>query len=151
MEFGREFVFPPCLVAYTIPVLTEHNLYRAIKSMLGELTDRSDIDSGFIRMIVNEPFSTNQSVAFSALTLAYRIGQIVGLPIGGFLAHPERHLPSVFNTPFWLYYPFLLPCLAGAAFAVIGVLLGLVCLTEVSCPSIALLHLFINISPDFST
>ena len=82
-------------------------------------------------MIPNGLFRTNQTVAFTALTLTYRIGQIVGLPIGGFLAHPERHLPSVFNTPFWLYYPYLLPCLAGGGFAMIGVF-GAFFLKEVS-------------------
>jgi MFS family permease len=97
-----------------------------------------------MKMIANTLFRTNQGTAFSALTLAYRVGQMVGLPIGGFLAHPERHFPSVFNTAFWLYYPFLLPCLAGAGFALLGATLGLIFLKEVSsclipslfCPSI---------------
>ncbi|KAF8323817.1 MFS general substrate transporter, partial [Clavulina sp. PMI_390] len=83
-------------------------VWAAVKIMVGELTDRS-----------------NQSIAFNALTLTYRIGQIVGLPLGGFLAHPERHFPdSIFSSPFWLKYPFLFPCLVGAAIACGAVILG---------------------------
>lgn len=74
---------------------------------------------------------SNQSTVFSALTLTYRMGQIVGLPLGGLLAHPERHFPNIFNTPFWLHYPFLLPCLAGALGALIGLVLGMIFLNEV--------------------
>lgn len=117
--------------------------------MIGELTDRLVLYS------LLEPFSqgvavcdmtqathinlmhlilyrSNQAIAFNGLTLTYRLGQIIGLPLGGFLAHPERHFPSIFSTPFWLYYPFLLPCLVGAGFAFLGVLLGLIFLKEVS-------------------
>lgn len=83
--------------------------------MIGELTDRS-----------------NQNMAFAGLTLSYRLGQIIGLPLGGFLSHPERHAPVLFGGPFWRAYPFVLPCLVGAAFASISVLLGCVYLEEVS-------------------
>ncbi|KAF8330847.1 major facilitator superfamily domain-containing protein [Cantharellus anzutake] len=90
----------------------------AIKTMLGELTDR-----------------TNQNAAFSALSISYRMGQIIGLPLGGSLAHPERHFPSIFEGPgvwgnFWRSYPFVLPCLVGAAFAFVSVVLGTLRLKE---------------------
>lgn len=88
-------------------------VWAAVKIMVGELTDR-----------------TNQSVVFNALTLTYRLGQMFGLPLGGFLAHPERHFPAFFDTPFWLHYPFLLPCLVGAGFAILGVTLGAIFLQE---------------------
>ena len=94
-------------------------------------------------MIADGLFRTNQTVAFSAFALTYRIGQIVGLPIGGLLAHPERHLPSVFNTPFWLYRPYLLPCCAGAGFALVGATLVTVFLKDVGHP-IACPHPSIN-------
>jgi hypothetical protein len=59
------------------------------------------------------------------------MGQVFGLPMGGTLAHPERHM-KLFNREPWLSYPFALPCLAGAALAALGVVLGIFLLREVS-------------------
>ncbi|KAG9122868.1 hypothetical protein FRC07_000572 [Ceratobasidium sp. 392] len=86
--------------------------WAAIKVMTGEMTDRS-----------------NQGTAFSIMNVSYRLGQIVGLPLGGLLAHPERRWKS-FDTPFWREYPFLLPCLVGASFAIISVGFGIVFIEE---------------------
>ncbi|KAG8750874.1 hypothetical protein FRC12_012716, partial [Ceratobasidium sp. 428] len=86
--------------------------WAAIKVMTGEMTDRS-----------------NQGTAFSIMNVSYRLGQIVGLPLGGLLAHPERRWKS-FDTPFWHEYPFLLPCLVGASFAIISVGFGIVFIEE---------------------
>ncbi|KAG8688077.1 hypothetical protein FRC11_006107 [Ceratobasidium sp. 423] len=66
--------------------------WAAIKVMVGEITDRS-----------------NQDTAFSMMNVSYRLGQIIGLPLGGLLAHPERRWKA-FQTPFWNEYPFILPC-----------------------------------------
>jgi hypothetical protein len=64
----------------------------------------------------------------------YRLGQIIGLPLGGFLAHPERQFPNTFfDGPFWQKYPFVLPCFFGAAFALFAVALGTIFLDEVRC------------------
>jgi MFS family permease len=82
--------------------------------MTGELTSRS-----------------NQGTAFSIMNVSYRLGQIIGLPLGGLLAHPERRW-NTFDTPFWREYPFLLPCLVGASFAIISVGFGIVFVEEVS-------------------
>ncbi|KAG9093402.1 hypothetical protein FS749_014431 [Ceratobasidium sp. UAMH 11750] len=86
--------------------------WAAIKVMTGEMTDRS-----------------NQGTAFSIMNVSYRLGQIIGLPLGGLLAHPERRWKS-FDTPFWHEYPFLLPCLVGASFAIISVGFGIVFVEE---------------------
>ncbi|KAG8742993.1 hypothetical protein FRC10_000563 [Ceratobasidium sp. 414] len=86
--------------------------WAAIKVMTGEMTDRS-----------------NQGTAFSIMNVSYRLGQIIGLPLGGLLAHPERRWKS-FDTPFWREYPFLLPCLVGAVFAIISVGFGTVFIEE---------------------
>jgi MFS family permease len=83
-----------------------------------------------IRTVVTEiTDSTNQGTAFAALTFSYRLGQIIGLPIGGIFAHPERNFP-IFRTPFWEYYPFALPCFIGATVAIVGTLLGFILLDE---------------------
>ncbi|KEP50482.1 MFS transporter [Rhizoctonia solani 123E] len=86
--------------------------WAAIKVMTGEMTDRS-----------------NQDLAFSLLSVSYRLGQISGLPLGGLLAHPEQRF-SWFRTAFWAEYPYLLPCLAGAAFAVLSILPGMIYIEE---------------------
>ncbi|KAF8761672.1 MFS general substrate transporter [Rhizoctonia solani] len=86
--------------------------WAAIKVMVGEMTDRS-----------------NQDTAFSMMNVSYRLGQIIGLPLGGLLAHPERRWKA-FQTPFWNEYPFLLPCLVGAGFSLISVLFGILFIEE---------------------
>ncbi|KDN50086.1 hypothetical protein RSAG8_01422, partial [Rhizoctonia solani AG-8 WAC10335] len=86
--------------------------WAAIKVMTGEMTDRS-----------------NQDLAFSLLAVSYRLGQITGLPLGGLLAHPEERF-SWFRTAFWAEYPYLLPCLVGAAFAVFSILPGVIFIEE---------------------
>ncbi|KAG8715981.1 hypothetical protein FRC11_011674, partial [Ceratobasidium sp. 423] len=86
--------------------------WAAIKVMTGEMTDRS-----------------NQDLAFSLLSMSYRLGQITGLPLGGLLAHPEQRF-SWFRTAFWAEYPYLLPCLAGAAFAVFSIIPGVIFIEE---------------------
>ncbi|KAJ1311352.1 hypothetical protein OPQ81_009845 [Rhizoctonia solani] len=80
--------------------------WAAIRVMTGEMTDRS-----------------NQDTALSMMNISYRLGQIIGLPLGGLLAHPERRW-RVFQTPFWNEYPFILPCFVGAAFSLVSVLFG---------------------------
>ncbi|KAG8693332.1 hypothetical protein FRC09_010578 [Ceratobasidium sp. 395] len=86
--------------------------WAAIKVMTGEITDRS-----------------NQDLAYSSLQIAYRIGQLVGLPLGGLLAHPEQRF-GLFNTPFWAEYPYLLPCLVGAVIGLLAIIPGVFCLEE---------------------
>ncbi len=58
----------------------------------------------------------------------------MGQPIGGFLAHPERHWPKVFAGEFWAKYPFSLPCFVGAGFALCAVAYATIALKEVRLP-----------------
>ena len=62
--------------------------------------------------------------------IAYRTGQIVGLPLGGLLAHPARNF-TLFQTPFWYEYPFALPCFVASVFAGCFVIMGYFALPEV--------------------
>lgn len=55
----------------------------------------------------------------------------MGQPLGGLLAHPERHW-SIFRTPFWLRYPFALPCFGAAIVAFVMSAIGYFVLHEVS-------------------
>ena len=74
---------------------------------------------------------SNQSIAFSGLGASYRIGQIVGHPLGGWLVHPERRW-ALFQAPFWYQYPFALPCFVAAAIGTVSVILGCFTLQEVT-------------------
>lgn len=65
------------------------------------------------------------------IQIAYRMGQIIGQPMGGLLSHPERNF-KIFDTPFWNEYPFALPCFISAAFAIFGVIFGWFAIQEVS-------------------
>ncbi|KAI5122776.1 hypothetical protein M0805_000120 [Coniferiporia weirii] len=86
--------------------------WSTMKVMLGELTDRE-----------------SQGQAFAIFGVAYRIGQILGQPVGGLLSHPERNFPY-FSGSFWLAYPYALPCLFSAFFALLAVFAGCFTLTE---------------------
>ncbi|KAG9122869.1 hypothetical protein FRC07_000573 [Ceratobasidium sp. 392] len=86
--------------------------WAAIKVMTGEITDRS-----------------NQDLAYSSLQIMYRVGQLVGLPLGGLLAHPEQRF-TMFDTPFWTGYPYLLPCLVGAVLGLIAIAPAVILLEE---------------------
>jgi hypothetical protein len=55
---------------------------------------------------------------------------VTGLPLGGLLAHPEQRF-RLFHAAFWAEYPYLLPCLVGAAFAMFSVIPGIVFIEEV--------------------
>jgi MFS family permease len=72
---------------------------------------------------------TNQGSAFALMSVSYRLGQTIGLPIGGLLAHPEKKYP-IFQAPFWEKYPFALPCFVGSGFALTAFVLGLFLLDE---------------------
>ncbi|GJJ15262.1 hypothetical protein Clacol_009538 [Clathrus columnatus] len=88
------------------------SVWVAVKTVMAENTDK-----------------TNQGKAFGYLTVAYRAGQILGLPLGGLLAHPERNFPF-FRSKFWIENPFSLPCFVAAGTAIFSVILGYFSLNE---------------------
>ena len=79
------------------------------KSVLGEITDRS-----------------NQGTAFALIGLNYGIGLIIGPALGGLLSHP---VPSLLNenqwySAFFLKYPYFLPCLVSSIISWTGFIFG---------------------------
>ncbi|KAG2126676.1 major facilitator superfamily domain-containing protein [Suillus cothurnatus] len=72
-----------------------------MKSMMGELTD-----------------STNMAQGFALMPVAWSLGATIGPMIGGALEHPQRHFPNIFPGEFWLQFPYFLPSAVAAAFAV---------------------------------
>ncbi|OAX35437.1 MFS general substrate transporter [Rhizopogon vinicolor AM-OR11-026] len=84
-----------------------------MKSMMGELTD-----------------STNIAQGFALMPMAWSVGAAFGSVIGGTLQHPEHHFPNVFRGEFWSQYPYFLPSAVVAAFAMICFLAILLFLNE---------------------
>ncbi|KAI0629468.1 MFS general substrate transporter [Trametes polyzona] len=83
------------------------------KSMIGEITDETNIAQGF---------------AF--LPVAWSVGTTVGPLIGGQLAKPHDRWPNVFTHPFWIKYPYFLPCGVSAAFSAFTFLITALFLKE---------------------
>ncbi|KIM24918.1 hypothetical protein M408DRAFT_26703 [Serendipita vermifera MAFF 305830] len=84
-----------------------------------------------IRVMVAEMSSkSEESYIFTLLGVAYRTGQVLGQPIGGALAHPERRFPELFGSAFWRKYPYALPCFVGAAYALVCAFIGQLVLKE---------------------
>ncbi|TBU27875.1 MFS general substrate transporter [Dichomitus squalens] len=71
-----------------------------MKSMMGELTD-----------------STNIAQGFAWIPVSWSVGVTIGPTIGGQLAKPHDRWPNVFTHPFWIEYPYFLPCAAAALFS----------------------------------
>jgi len=71
----------------------------AVKSMIVELTDETNISRGF-----------------SIPPVAWSLGFVIGPLIGGVLSRPQDRWPRTFSYCFWADYPYFLPCLVAAAF-----------------------------------
>ncbi|KAH9917008.1 MFS general substrate transporter [Fomitopsis serialis] len=71
-----------------------------MKSMMGELTD-----------------STNMAQGFSLMPVVWSAGSTLGPMIGGQLAKPHDRWPNVFTARIWSQYPYLLPCAVSSAFS----------------------------------
>ncbi|KAI9453853.1 MFS general substrate transporter [Lactarius psammicola] len=85
-----------------------------IKSMIAELTDETNVARGF-----------------SLLPMARAAGYMIGPFIGGVLSRPQDHWPDRFSHPFWAEYPYFLPCLVAAAYALISFVVTAMYLEEV--------------------
>jgi len=75
-------------------------------------------NSEFARTIVWQP-------------VMWSLGSVIGSLTGGSLSHPYEKYPTLFgNTGLWKEYPYLLPCLLGAAISGSAFVIGLLFLKE---------------------
>ncbi|KZS89254.1 MFS general substrate transporter [Sistotremastrum niveocremeum HHB9708] len=113
--FGLSKTFPALLIFRAMTGGMNGNL-GILKGMIAEITDES-----------------NQAKAFSFTPAVFAFSSIIGPTIGGSLSNPVKRFPSVFGSSTILKtYPYLLPCLATASYAVIGVLIAVFFLKETS-------------------
>ncbi|CAE6466361.1 unnamed protein product [Rhizoctonia solani] len=97
------------------------------RALSGALNGNSPVIKSALAEITDE---TNQGAAFAYLPLCWSLGSLLAPALGGFLSHPAEHHPSVFGFELFRRYPYLLPCLAGAAFSTIGLIAGVLFLEE---------------------
>ncbi|KIJ40985.1 hypothetical protein M422DRAFT_780621 [Sphaerobolus stellatus SS14] len=109
--FGMSKTFPSMLISRALAGILG-GVFACTRIIVAELTDKS-----------------NQARALQWHLLAHKFGQIIGLPLGGLLAHPERHF-SMFRNEFWNNYPFALPCFVTGGFVIFSVILGYIYLPE---------------------
>jgi MFS family permease len=65
--------------------------------------------------------STNQSRAFSLVTIGWGIGAVGGPAVGGFLSSPVTKYPHIFGKmALFSKFPYLLPCIAATLLMIIG-------------------------------
>ncbi|KAH8985274.1 MFS general substrate transporter [Lactarius akahatsu] len=84
-----------------------------MKSMMAELTDETNMAQGFL-----------------LLSVTWAVGCTIGPFIGGVLSRPQDRWPNVFSHPFWGQYPYFLPCLATATYALLSFTLAVIYLEE---------------------
>ncbi|KAF8325457.1 MFS general substrate transporter [Cantharellus anzutake] len=112
LSFGLSKSFTSLIISRAIAGMLSGNI-GVTKTMISELSDGS-----------------NRAVAFSLLPIAWTIGATSGPLIGGSLQHVADAYPETFTDPFWTQYPYFLPCLVVAAFALLTLLLCTFCTKE---------------------
>ncbi|KAH9926300.1 MFS general substrate transporter [Epithele typhae] len=98
LSFGLSKTFLGIVVSRSICGLLNGNA-GVIKSMMGEITD-----------------STNMAQGFAFIPVAWSMGSTIAPWIGGQLSKPHERWPTLFSHPFWSYYPYFLPCALSAAY-----------------------------------
>ncbi|KAH9059722.1 MFS general substrate transporter [Lactarius vividus] len=71
----------------------------AVKSVIAELTDETNVARGF-----------------SMPPVVWSLGYVIGPLVGGVLSRPQDRWPHIFSHPFWADHPYFLPCLVAATF-----------------------------------
>ncbi|KAH8989132.1 MFS general substrate transporter [Lactarius akahatsu] len=100
--FGLSRSFPALVFSRCLHGMLNGNI-GVMKSMMAELTDE-----------------TNMARGFSLIPVTWAVGSTIGPFIGGMLSRPQDRWPNVFSHPFWGKYPYFLPCLATAAYALLS-------------------------------
>jgi hypothetical protein len=106
-----------------------------MKSMMAELTDETNMTRGFA--LISVGWAVGGTIGFG---IFFSIGLLSDIRIstrpfiGGMLSRPQDRWPIVFSHPFWGEYPYFLPCLVTAAYALLSFFLAAIFLKEVGPP-----------------
>ena len=133
-SFGRK----PAILIAMVCIMTTSILFGFSRTLVWAIVTRSLAGAscgnvGIIRTTVAEmvPYKELQPKAFSVMPLVWSIGSIFGPSFGGALANPSLKYPRVFGeSGLFKRYPFALPNLVGAAFFLVGLLVGILFLKE---------------------
>ncbi|KAF8218229.1 major facilitator superfamily domain-containing protein [Mycena galopus ATCC 62051] len=111
--FGLSKSYGALVVSRCLAGLLNGNV-GVIKSMMGELTD-----------------STNIAQGMALMPVVWSTGATVGPIIGGLLANPYEQFPNTFGRfEFWKTYPYALPCFVIAFYCITSFFLALFYLKE---------------------
>ncbi|KAI0073875.1 MFS general substrate transporter [Panus rudis PR-1116 ss-1] len=97
--FGLSTTFTQLLLSRCLVGMLNGNT-GVMKSMMGEITD-----------------SSNMAQAFALMPIVWSLGSTFAPMMGGQLAKPHERWPNVFSGQFWIEYPYFLPCAGSAAFS----------------------------------
>jgi hypothetical protein len=118
-----------------------------MKSMLAELTDETNMARGF--SLIPVIWAVGGTIGYGTLLTTTPLANGFDSPrpfIGGVLARPQDRWPNVFSHPFWAEFPYFLPCLACAAYALFSFVMAAVFLKEVGChPQISAVQLYLHV------
>ncbi|KAH9010706.1 MFS general substrate transporter [Lactarius hengduanensis] len=110
--FGLSRSFPALVFSRCLHGMLNGNV-GVMKSMMAELTDETNVARGS-----------------SLISVTWAIGCVMGPFIGGVLSRPQDRWPNVFSHPFWGEYPYFLPCLSTASYALLSFSLAAIFLKE---------------------
>ncbi|KAI8978332.1 major facilitator superfamily domain-containing protein [Trametes punicea] len=108
------------------------------KTFLGLVVSRSLV--GLLNTNTGITDETNIAQGFAWLPVAWSVGSTIGPLIGGQLAKPHDRWPTLFTHPFWVKYPYFLPCAASASFSAFTFLITALFLKEFGSASLTTLH-----------
>ncbi|THV02477.1 MFS general substrate transporter [Dendrothele bispora CBS 962.96] len=110
ISFGLSKSFWSLIISRCLAGLLNGNI-GVLKSMMGELTDETNIAQGMALMPIT--WSTGEPM------------------LGGWLSNPHERFPSIFgHSEFWKEYPYALPCFVAAGYCAFVWVLALTCLKE---------------------
>ncbi|KAI9439344.1 MFS general substrate transporter [Lactarius indigo] len=110
--FGLSRSFPALVFSRCFHGMVNGNV-SVMKSMMAELTDETNVARGS-----------------SLIRVTWAVGGVLGPFIGGVLSRPQDRWPNFFSHPFWGEYPYFLPCLATASYALLSFSLAAIFLKE---------------------
>lgn len=96
-----------------------------MKSSMGELTDPTNRAETFALMPVVWALGASMGLvrSFSKLIVILSTSAPIRPLLGGTLARPSDHFPTIFTGGFWREYPYYLPCLAVGIFVLLALII----------------------------